>query len=56
MLRADPRQSDLFSVGADGKMIQSHAGPVPWEKAYELALSAPISSHVTIPCTETPTL
>lgn len=53
LLRADPRQSDLFT-SANGQPQQSTAGPMEWSKAYELASSAPISSHVTIPCTDGP--
>jgi hypothetical protein len=56
LLRADPRQSDLFGVGPDGKMEQQTAGPIAWDDAYKLALSAPISSHVTLPCTDGPNI
>lgn len=53
LLRADPRQSDLFT-SSNGQPQQSTAGPMEWSKAYTLAQSAPISSHVTIPCTDGP--
>jgi hypothetical protein len=56
LLRADPRQSDLFGVGSDGKMKQQTAGPIAGDDAYKLALSAPISSHVTLPCTDGPNI
>lgn len=52
LMRADPRQSDMFTA-VDGKMVQSTAGPMPWEEAYKLAQAAVLSSHVVIPCTDT---
>lgn len=53
LLRADPRQSDMFT-SEGGQPRQSSAGPMEWTKAYELASTAPISSHVVIPCTDGP--
>lgn len=53
LMRADPRQSDMFTA-VDGKMVQSQAGPMPWDDAYKLALAAVLSSNVVIPCTEHP--
>jgi len=53
LLRADPRQSDMFTA-VNGKMVQSQAGPMPWDDAYKLAQSAVLSSHVVIPCTDRP--
>lgn len=52
LMRADPRQSDMFTA-VDGHMVQSQAGPMPWDEAFKLALSAVLSSHVVIPCTDT---
>lgn len=51
LLRADPRQSDMFTA-LDGKMVQSQAGPMTWADAYTLAQTAVLSSHVAIPCTD----
>lgn len=54
LLRADPRQSDLFTA-VDGQQKQSQAGPMKWEDAYQLAGEAVLSSHVQLPCTDDPT-
>lgn len=51
LLRADPRQSDMF-VAVDGKMQQTKAGPMEWKDAFKIAESAVITTHVTLPCTE----
>lgn len=55
LLRADPRQSDMFTA-VDGQMVQTQAGPIPWDDAYKLAQSAVLSSHVVIPCTDGPSV
>jgi len=55
MLRADPRQSDLFTA-VDGQQRQSTAPPMAWDKAYQLAGSAVLSSHVILPCTDKPSI
>jgi hypothetical protein len=55
LLRADPRQSDLF-VAVDGKMVQQTAGPMEWKDAFALAQSAVITTHVLLPCTQGPTV
>jgi hypothetical protein len=49
LMRADPRQSDLFT-NVDGHQVQSTAGPMKWEDAIGLASKAVLSSHVTLPC------
>lgn len=49
LLRADPRQSDLFS-NTDGKMVQSTVGPLEWGLAYSVAAQAVITTHVVVPC------
>jgi hypothetical protein len=54
LMRADPKQSDLFVAQPDGTMKQTTAGPLKWEKAYALALSAVLTTHVVIPCTDRP--
>lgn len=54
LLRADPRQSDIFTA-VDGKQRQDTAGPMKWEDAYALAQTAVLSSHVVIPCPDDPT-
>lgn len=53
LLRADPHQSDLFT-SSNGQPQQSTVGPMEWSKAYDLASTAPISSHVVIPCMDGP--
>lgn len=55
LLRADPRQSDLF-VATDGQMQSQHAPPMKWEDAFALAQKAAITSHVLLPCTDGPTI
>lgn len=55
LLRADPRQSDLFTA-IEGQQQQSGAGPMPWTQAYELAASATLSSHVVMPCRDDPSI
>lgn len=49
LLRADPRQSDLFT-NVNGHMVQSTAAPMKWDDAYELATRAVITTHVLVPC------
>lgn len=49
LLRADPRQSDVF-VNVDGKMEQSTVGPLEWGLAYNVAAQAVITTHVVVPC------
>lgn len=49
LLRADPRQSDVFS-NVDGKMEQSTVGPLEWGLAYSVAAQAVITTHVVVPC------
>lgn len=49
LLRADPRQSDVFS-NVDGKMEQSTVGPLEWGLAYNVAAQAVITTHVVVPC------
>jgi hypothetical protein len=53
MLRADPRQSDMFTVSPNGTTKQTSAPPMKWEDAFALAQSAAITSHVMLPCRET---
>lgn len=55
LLRADPRQSDMFTA-VNGKMVQSTAGPMKWEDALLLAKSAVLSTNVTLPCTDVPSV
>lgn len=55
LLRADPRQSDMFTA-VDGKMVQSQAGPMKWDDALALAKSAVLSTNVTLPCTDVPSV
>lgn len=49
LLRADPRQSDVFA-NVDGKMEQSTVGPLEWGLAYSVAAQAVITTHVVVPC------
>lgn len=51
LLRADPRQSDMFTA-VNGEQRQDNAGPMKWADAYKLAQSAVLTSHVVIPCTD----
>jgi hypothetical protein len=53
LLRADPRQSDIFTA-VNGEQRQDTAGPMKWDDAYKLAQSAVLSSHVVLPCTDGP--
>lgn len=53
LFRADPRQSDLFT-NVNGQMRQTSGGPMQWKDALELARSAVLTTHVTIPCTDGP--
>lgn len=55
LLRADPRQSDMFTA-VDGKQVQSQAGPMKWDDAFVLAKQAVLSTNVTLPCTEVPSV
>lgn len=55
LLRADPRQSDMFTA-VDGKQVQSQAGPMKIDEAMVLAKAAVLSTNVTLPCTEGPTV
>lgn len=55
LLRADPRQSDMFTA-VNGKMVQSQAGPMKWDDAMVLAKSAVLSTNVTLPCTDVPSV
>lgn len=49
LLRADPRQSDLFS-NVDGKMQQSTWQSMEWGLAFGVASQAVITTHVVVPC------
>lgn len=53
LLRADPRQSDMFTA-VNGEQRQDSAGPMKWDDAYALAQSAVLTSHVLLPCTDGP--
>lgn len=53
LLRADPRQSDMFTA-VDGEQRQDSAGPMKWDDAYKLAQQAVLTSHVLLPCTDGP--
>jgi hypothetical protein len=55
LLRADPRQSDMFT-NVDGKMVQSQAGPMTIDQALTIAERAVLSTHVVLPCTDGPTV
>ena len=55
LLRADPRQSDLFTA-VHGKQKQSGAGPMSWDEAYRIASSAVLTTHVTLPCSDGPAI
>lgn len=54
LLRADPRQSDIFTA-VNGEQRQDTAGPMKWDDAYALAQTAVLTSHVLLPCTDGPT-
>lgn len=54
LLRADPRQSDMFTA-VDGVQHQGIAGPMKWNDAYTLAQTAVLTSNVQLPCNEEPT-
>lgn len=54
LLRADPRQSDMFTA-VNGKQVQSQAGPMKIDAAMVLAKQAVLSTNVTLPCNEGPT-
>lgn len=53
LLRADPRQSDLYAI-VDGKQRLTSAAPMKWADAYALAQKAALSTHVVLPCTDGP--
>lgn len=55
LLRADPRQSDMFTA-VNGKQVQSQAGPMKIDDAMVLAKAAVLSTNVTLPCTDGPTV
>lgn len=53
LLRADPRQSDMFTA-KNGEQVQSQAGPMKIDDAMMLAKAAVLSTNVTLPCTDDP--
>lgn len=55
LLRADPRQSDMFTA-VNGKMVQSQAGPMTIDQALAIAEKAVLSTNVVLPCTDGPTI
>jgi hypothetical protein len=54
LLRADPRQSDVFTA-VNGEQRQTQGGPLPWDDAIKLAQAAVLTSRVVLPCVDTST-